>query len=145
MPTLETIEEEIKSLPRDVARELQEWLAEYLDDREELNPGFVSSIERGKEDILHGRVRVLLMRQATEIYAKEFDRVFLALPPSVRLRIEEKIQHAGSCLESYPHLRLQGRDEFKLRVGDYRIIYGFDVARNELFLFAMGHRREVYR
>jgi mRNA interferase RelE/StbE len=85
------------------------------------------------------------MRQATEIYAKEFDRVFLGLAPAARQRIEDKIRDVGSRLETYPHLRLQGREEFKLRVGDYRIIYGFDVTRNELFLFAMGHRREVYR
>ena len=41
--------------------------------------------------------------------------------------------------------RLQGRAEFQLRVGDYRIIYAFDVSRNELSLVTLGHRREVYR
>lgn len=85
------------------------------------------------------------MRQATEIYAREFDRVFLDLPPNVRLRIQDAIRELGSRLEEHPHLRLQGREEFKLRVGDYRIIYDFNIARNELYLFAMGHRRDVYR
>ena len=37
------------------------------------------------------------------------------------------------------------RAEFRLRVGDYRIIYTFDVRRNELSLVTLGHRREVYR
>jgi mRNA-degrading endonuclease RelE of RelBE toxin-antitoxin system len=40
---------------------------------------------------------------------------------------------------------LQGRAEFRLRVGDYRIIYAFDVSRNELSLVTLGHRREAYR
>ena len=37
------------------------------------------------------------------------------------------------------------RAEFRLRVGDYRIIYTFDVSRDELSLVTLGHRREVYR
>ncbi len=85
------------------------------------------------------------MSQATEIYSKEFDRVFLELPLPVRQRIEMKIRDLGSRLGSYPHRRLQGREEFKLRVGDYRIIYEFSMDRNEIYLLAMGHRREVYR
>ncbi len=85
------------------------------------------------------------MHQATEVYAKEFDQVYLSLPTTTRQRIEARIRELGSRLESYPHIRLQGRDEFKLRVGDYRIIYDFDLGRNEIFLIAMGHRREVYR
>jgi len=32
-----------------------------------------------------------------------------------------------------------------LRVGDYRIIYEFNVPQNELRLVPLGHRREVYR
>jgi mRNA interferase RelE/StbE len=59
--------------------------------------------------------------------------------------VEAKIRELGSRLGKYPHVRLQGREEFKLRVGDYRIIYEFDAARNEVYLIAMGHRREVYR
>jgi hypothetical protein len=31
------------------------------------------------------------MRQATEIYSREFDAIFLQLPPTVQERIEAKI------------------------------------------------------
>ena len=85
------------------------------------------------------------MKQATEVYSREFDQVYLSLPSAIRLRVEAKIRELGSRLGEYPHVRLQGREEFKLRVGDYRIIYEFDAARNEIYLIAMGHRREVYR
>ena len=37
-------------------------------------------------------------------------------------------------------MRLQGRVEFPLRVGDYRIIHAFDVSCNELLLVTLGHR-----
>ena len=85
------------------------------------------------------------MKQATEIYTREFDRVFLDLAPKLRSAVQAAIRDLGSRLESYPHVRLQGRPQFRTRVGDYRIIYEFDAATNELFLVAMGHRRDVYR
>ena len=59
MPVLESIENDIKQLPRDAALELQDWLADYLDDQEALSPEFVGAIERGKSDLEEGRVRVL--------------------------------------------------------------------------------------
>ncbi|MCW5548662.1 MAG: type II toxin-antitoxin system RelE/ParE family toxin [Opitutaceae bacterium] len=40
---------------------------------------------------------------------------------------------------------MTGGNRFRLRVGDWRIIYTFDVARNEIHLLALGHRREIYR
>lgn len=62
------------------------------------------------------------MSRATEIYAREFDSVFLKLPRHVRDSIENKIHHLGSRLGDYPHQRLAGRSEYRLRVGDYRVI-----------------------
>ena len=85
------------------------------------------------------------MRQATEIYAREFDARFFELPLRIREQIESKIREMGRRLETFPHHRLQGRPEFRLRVGDYRIVYEFDTQRNELFLVTLGHRRAVYR
>jgi hypothetical protein len=58
MSKLEVIETAVRALPRDQARELQDWLAEYLEDDAELKPEFVASIERGKTDLRASRVRV---------------------------------------------------------------------------------------
>lgn len=85
------------------------------------------------------------MTRATEVYAREFDSVFFNLSPRVRELIEAKIHDLGTRLSAYPHHRLKGRPEFRLRVGDYRVVYEFDLARNILYLVALGHRREVYR
>ncbi len=85
------------------------------------------------------------MSQATEIYSREFDSAFLKLPPHIRELAEAKIQNLGSHLANFPHRRLKGRAEYRLRAGDYRIIYEFDREKNILYLIAIGHRREVYR
>jgi mRNA interferase RelE/StbE len=83
--------------------------------------------------------------QATEIYTREFDARLRSLPRQLQTRLEAHIRDLGRRLESFPHQRLQGRSEYRLRVGDYRVIYRFDVEANELLLITLGHRREVYR
>ena len=51
----------------------------------------------------------------------------------------------GQRLESFPHYRMKGRTELRLRVGDYGVIYDFDTKKNEIYLITLGNRREVYR
>ena len=85
------------------------------------------------------------MSRATQVYSREFDAVLSKLSPSVRQLIEFKINDVGSRLREYPHHRLKGRAEYRLRVGDYRVIYEFDTSRNVLRLITLGHRREIYR
>jgi mRNA interferase RelE/StbE len=85
------------------------------------------------------------VNRATEIYAREFDSVFFKLPPQVREAIEKEIQQLGSRLADYPHQRLTGRSEYRLRVGDYRVIYDFDREKNIIYLIAVGNRRQIYR
>lgn len=58
MSKLETIVTEVRKLPPRQALELQDWLADYLEDQAELDPEFVASIERGQTDLREGEVRV---------------------------------------------------------------------------------------
>ena len=82
---------------------------------------------------------------ATQICARRFDRRFFALPADVQKRIEERIDELGRNLRGFPHSRLQGVDAFRLRVGDYRVVYEFNVEKNELYLIAVGNRRDIYK
>jgi mRNA interferase RelE/StbE len=82
---------------------------------------------------------------ATQIYYASFDVVFLKLPPATRARIERKIDEIGSRLQAYPYHRLKGSNRYRARIGDYRIIYTFDLEQNKIHLLAIGHRREIYR
>jgi mRNA interferase RelE/StbE len=82
---------------------------------------------------------------ATQIYYASFDAVFLKLPPALRARLEARIDEIGARLASFSHHRLKGSNRFRVRVGDYRIIYTFDLGQNNIHLLALGHRREIYR
>ncbi|HEY2567811.1 MAG TPA: type II toxin-antitoxin system RelE/ParE family toxin [Candidatus Udaeobacter sp.] len=85
------------------------------------------------------------MSAATQIYYASFDAVFLKLPAAIHARIEAEIDEIGLRLKSFPHHRLKGSNRFRLRVGDYRVIYTFEVEQNRIHLLAIGHRREIYR
>lgn len=84
------------------------------------------------------------MPAALQIWSHVFCRRFDRLPPAVQEDITRKIDEVGRRLDSWAHDRLQGRSEFKLRVGDYRVLYEFDLAAGRLHLLFVGHRREIY-
>ena len=71
---------------------------------------------------------------------KEMDR----LPTAVHARLSKRIL----SLEDNPRPRgikkLRGRQEYRLRVGDYRILYVIDDRKHTVIILAVGHRREVY-
>lgn len=41
--------------------------------------------------------------------------------------------------------KLSGRDGWRIRVGDYRVIYEIDDVQQTVTVLHVGHRREVYR
>jgi mRNA interferase RelE/StbE len=82
---------------------------------------------------------------ALQISSATFSRAFDALPSAARAAVQSKVDDMGTRLETFPHQRLQGRPEFKLRVGDYRVLYEFDVKLGRIYLHYVGNRRDIYK
>jgi mRNA interferase RelE/StbE len=61
----------------------------------------------------------------------------------------ERIRDAISALAETPRppgcLKLSGREGWRIRVGDYRVVYEIDDKANTLTVLQVGHRRDVYR
>ena len=61
----------------------------------------------------------------------------------------ERVKTAVSRLAANPRpvgcRKLAGRDGWRVRVGDYRIIYDIDDPARSVTVLDVGHRREVYR
>jgi mRNA interferase RelE/StbE len=72
---------------------------------------------------------------------KELDR----LPDEMANRILARL----SALETNPRpvgvKKLKGRDAWRIRVGDYRVIYEIHAHALQIIVITVGHRREVYR
>jgi mRNA interferase RelE/StbE len=82
---------------------------------------------------------------ATQICSPQFDRRFFCLPAGAQQFIQRKIDELGRDLRNFPHHRMQGVDVFRLRVGDFRVVYNFNAGRNELVLITVGNRRDIYK
>lgn len=85
------------------------------------------------------------MAAALQIWSAVFSKAFDSLPTDIRTDVQRKIDEMGTRLVSFPHQKLAGRPEFKLRVGDYRVLYEFDAGQGRVFLHFVGHRREIYK
>lgn len=42
-------------------------------------------------------------------------------------------------------IKLAGREAWRIRVGNYRVIYEIDDKKREVLIMHVGHRRDVYR
>ena len=85
------------------------------------------------------------MLAALQVWTKAYSAAFDRLPSSIQQAVEDKVDRMGENLARFPHQRLQGRPEFRLRVGDYRVLYEFDSSQERIILHYVGNRREVYR
>ena len=68
------------------------------------------------------------------------------LTQAVRGRILNKIEWLRSNFEQISPLPLTANWSgfYKLRVGDYRVIYEFDVELQVIIIIRVGHRSEIY-
>jgi mRNA interferase RelE/StbE len=64
------------------------------------------------------------------------------LPKELRNRIFNKITSTKENPFRYFE-RLEGREEYKMRVGDYRIIA--DIENNKIKIVLIGHRKNIYK
>ena len=87
----------------------------------------------------------LRVRAALQIWSHTYAKAFDQLPSKVQLIVQRKVDEMGTRLGSFPHHRLTGRSEFRLRVGDYRVLYELDVEGGRVFLHYVGHRKEIYK
>ena len=62
---------------------------------------------------------------------------------------EQRVRTAISELRNIPRphgcVRLAGEVVWRIRVGDYRVIYEIDDATQRITLLRVAHRKEVYR
>lgn len=68
-----------------------------------------------------------------------------ALPTKDRRKVVTKIEALAT--EPRPHgcEKLSGQEHYRVRQGDYRVVYGIDEGARTVLIVKIGHRRDVYR
>ena len=73
--------------------------------------------------------------------AKELE----GLPLKDRRRVATRLRRLASDPRPTGTEKLAGQGKYRLRQGDYRILYSVDDAALTVVIVKIGHRREVYR
>ena len=77
--------------------------------------------------------------------ARDARKELAGLHPQMQVRISRAIL----ALEKNPFpsgcKKLKNRDGFRVRVGDYRVLFLADTKLKKIVIGSIGHRREVYR
>lgn len=72
-------------------------------------------------------------------------REFLGLPDQVREVITEAIDDLAADPRPPGAKRLLVKSGYRLRKGDYRILYTVDDKEGLIRVYRVGHRRDIYR
>jgi mRNA interferase RelE/StbE len=79
-------------------------------------------------------------------FVKQAARQFKALPPQEQERLQPKIDALAGEPRPNGVVKLAGEDDlYRIRVGDYRIIYCIQDEQLLILVVKIGHRKDVYR
>lgn len=81
--------------------------------------------------------RIYILRSAQRELAK--------LPSPVYERVRDAILELSENPRPVGCLKLRGREGWRLRVGEYRVIYEIDDREGTVTVLHIGHRRDIYR
>jgi mRNA interferase RelE/StbE len=66
------------------------------------------------------------------------------LPNAIATRIEDKLMELEEDPRPPGCKKLKGREAWRIRIGDYRVIYEINDGRLIVTVITVGHRRDVY-
>jgi mRNA interferase RelE/StbE len=73
-------------------------------------------------------------------------RQFARLPTNAKRAVAASLEALAVEPRPRNHIKLSGSsDSYRIRVGDYRVVYQIDDASRKVLVTVVGHRREVYR
>jgi mRNA interferase RelE/StbE len=79
-------------------------------------------------------------------YASEIRKEISRLPKNIQHRVDKTILALAETPRPAGCIKLAGQtDLYRVRVGDYRIVYGIYDGRKIVIILIVAHRRDVYR
>jgi mRNA interferase RelE/StbE len=67
------------------------------------------------------------------------------LEPLISKRIIKSVGEFSENPRAREFKRLKGETAFRLRVGDYRILFDFDTKNQRIIIIGIGHRKNIYK
>lgn len=82
-------------------------------------------------------MKLILLRSAQ----KELDR----LPDNIAFHISRKIFGLANNPYTQGSQKLGGGKGYRIRIGNYRVVYTINKKSKTIIIVKIGHRREIYR
>ncbi len=73
------------------------------------------------------------------------EKEYLKLPQTIKIRFQRIILSLENDPKPFGSKKLRETDYYRLRSGDYRIVYSVDDKLKVVRILSIGHRKEVYR
>ncbi len=81
----------------------------------------------------------------TVVLPRSVQKQLAKLHPEITERIEVALVDLETNARPAGAKKLKGRDSWRIRVGDYRVIYEIHDKVLQIIIIQIGHRRDVYR
>ena len=79
------------------------------------------------------------------VFTPAASRAFSALPKEVLRRVDARILSLAANPRPYGCKKLSEENFYRIRVGDYRIVYEIQDCALLVLVVRIGHRKEIYR
>ncbi len=84
-----------------------------------------------------GKYRILVRKTAADELAR--------IPKKDLRRLVERIRSLGEEPRPQGCQKLSAQERYRIRQGDYRVVYSVDDTGRTVEIFKLGHRSEIYR
>ena len=78
-------------------------------------------------------------------FERTAEKKLLSLPKEIRTRIVVKITDLASNPRPKGCIKLTNFEDYRIRIGDYRVIYTIDDDLLTIVVIKVDHRKQVYR
>ena len=79
-------------------------------------------------------------------FTRRANKQFQALPAQIKRRVLPKIESLAQDPRPSGVVKLSGEENtYRIRVGNYRVVYNIEDDRLQVLVFRVDHRRDVYR
>jgi mRNA interferase RelE/StbE len=83
-------------------------------------------------------------KYSIEIVAKA-EKEFLKLPETAKKRVREKILLLENNPRPFGSKKLRGTEYYRIRIGDFRVIYSIHDNNKIVKILSVAHRKDVYK
>jgi mRNA interferase RelE/StbE len=87
----------------------------------------------------------MINKRYTVVVTEKVKKIILKLPFSIASRIENILLKLEENPRPPGSKKLKGRSGYRIRIGDYRVIYEIDDNILRVIVIDVGHRKDIYQ